>query len=78
MKFIVKILIATYSFAISANVDLKLDMNFEGNKTSIGQNIEFNTEYTRELKDSKVQYDLSSKRPLNYPADFFGIKILFI
>lgn len=70
MKIIVVMITVLYSLSIIAKVDLKLDMNFEGNKTSVRQNIELDKEYSKQLADSKIEYVLSSKRPLNFPADY--------
>src|SRR5690606_5207798 len=70
MKIIAVMATILYSLSIFAKVDLKLDINFEGTKTSVRQNIVLDKEYSKQLTDSKIEYVLSSKRPLNFPADY--------
>ena len=74
MKFLIVMLIAIYSFSSFAIVNLKLELDISEEKITTNKNIEFDEKQSIKLKDGKMDYILSSKKPSNYPSDYLWDK----
>ncbi len=59
-----------FSSVTFAGINLEVDFNISGKKSHINKKIDFDKKYIHKFNDGRIEYTLSSKRPVGYPSKY--------